>query len=339
MSPLAERSNGRGTATAIALVLTLLAGLLTVGAVTAPPARALHQHCGDDLEETGSLTNGHPDTTSGDEAWGGVGRIHRQDIELQNIGFARIALGGTASILDGVADIIAAGREITVIGALVAGTPVSQVYATSAYTPAKVGETALRISAEIVSIADLVLFVVESTLLSTQRTVSRGVADEDACGGTMLADTMQMAWVSIVQRNLASTGPPLAVLMTPHRPAVTSNPPEWPLLPAFEQGDFAWCPPIPDSLRGELPASGAGALGTTGGDCVGTVHQGFLDAPDLGVQAIVTSTIAHLVSHGVDVRDAQSLLTQGDTALRADRYRDAFHHYRAAYQRAMELTS
>ena len=69
------------------------------------------------------------------------------------------------------------------------------------------------------------------------------------------------------------------------------------------------------------------------------IQTGLLDAPDLGVQAITTNTIAHLISHGVDVRGAESVLAQADAALEADRYSDAFHLYRAAYQTAMAVTS
>jgi hypothetical protein len=329
---------------AVALVLALVAGLLAVTAAVAPPALALHQHCGDDLEGTFSQTNGHPlldaDDGEGVTGWSGQEILQRYARALQGVGFARTVLGDVADNIDAASDLIEAIREAPVTATLLAGTPVSQAYAAAVYVPAIIGETALRIVLLTVVIANIALLVAETVLMGINFQLEVDVADENACGGTLGGDALTMTWVATVQRHLASSGPPLAMLMAPHDPELASEQPPWPVLPRTQAGDFTWCPDIPaELLTGELPAAAGTTIPTDGGDCTSAVQLGWLDAPSIGVQAIVTNTITHLDLHGVDVRGAADVLALGDTALDEGRYSDAFHHYRAAYQLATAVTA
>lgn len=337
MSTPADRSvrGRRRTIGRPGVIVTLVIALGLLGA----PARALHQYCGDDLVGTGSETNGHPDLDAGNRAWGGIGILQELERTEQALVFARETIADVAGNLVDVADLLHAIAASGVDVALQVGTPASQLYYTAVKIPVSTAEKALRISSFVLLIAAGIIYIAESVIAAQLFDYSRRVADEDACGGTLSGDMAHSAWVALVQRNLARTGPPLAMLVAPYDPTPGSSSPPWPVLPRDVVADDGWCPPIPDALAtGELPTAPQ-QLADTGGDCTSTVQLGFLDAPDLGVQDIVTTTIAHLQSHGVDVRNAPDLLAQADAALAAERWTDAFHLYRAAYQNAMGLTT
>lgn len=345
------------------VVLAVVASGLVTSVATAPPAHALHQHCGDDLHLTGSRSNGHPqdqhvdiddigdDPSDADKArqgeqalaglngWGGNAIIHDLQIAERALVFARNTVGGIAGNLDDTADVLEALAEAGTDPALAAGTPVSQAYLASVAAPLKTAAAVVKGVATALVIADIVLFIGETAVASALFDFGADVADEKACGGTLMGDTLHMSWVAMVQRNLASTGPPLAMLMAPSDPDSASRTPGWPLLPRTEAQDFPWCPPL-DAHEGSLPAQGAPTdLPDTGGDCVSTVQLGWLDAPDIGVADVVETTIAHLTSHGVDVRHAASIAEQAREALDLKRYSDAFYLYREAYQTAMAVAA
>lgn len=344
------------------VALAVVASGLVTGVATAPAAHALHQHCGDDLDLTGSRSNGHPEDQHvaiddiGDEpsdadkarqgeqalaglnGWGGNAIIHDLQIAERAIGFARNTVGGIAGNLDDIADALEAWAEFGTDPALAAGTPASQIYL-SLIAPINVSAKTLKKVATVLVVANIILFIGETAVASALFDFEADAADESACGGTLMGDTLHMTWVAMVQRNLASTGPPLAMLLAPSDPDSASRTPEWPLLPRTEGQDFPWCPPL-DDHDGRVPAPGAPTdLADTGGDCVSTVQLGWLDAPDIGVADVVETTIAHLTSHGVDVRHAASIAEQAREALDLKRYTDAFYLYREAYQTAMAVAA
>lgn len=309
-----------------------LAAILLVMALATPaaPALAIHQHCGDDYPQ-GTQASGHPDVSEALHGWAGTHHVQALETSVEALGAARTALDGTASQLVAIAEVITAAR-------LVAAKPAIPGAAGS--EPARPAEDALRIAATVLHSAEIVVFVGETAVQAALFAVSAGVDDEDACGGTLTADTVSLLWIAIVERNLASSGPPLAILMTPQDGLGPDE--EWPLMPRTEADDFAWCPPL--TTGEELPSAanpapaGAPSTATTGGDCSSQVHLGFLDADTLGVKDIVTNTIDHAAAHGLDIRLARDHLGLADAHLDAGRYRDAYEEYRLAYRNAMGLT-
>ena len=249
----------------VILVIALVATSVVLVVVTARPAAALHQHCGDDLVGTWSTTTGHPEPTAEDPGWGGQEILQRYAIVLRALGFARSIVQDIVAGFDAAADLLEAVKEEPVAATLAAGTPLSQVYAAAVYAPLTIGEAALRVILLVIQIVDLALLIAETVLGAIVMEIEFRVEDEDACGGTLSGDTLTMTWVAMVQQNLASAGPPLALLMTPSDPGFASEPRDWPLLPRGAEGDFPWCPPIPDEVRRELPGSPVGNRPTRAG--------------------------------------------------------------------------
>ena len=317
-------------AVAVALVL-VTCGVLVVS--SSPPAAAIHQHCGDDYP-AGTLSTGHPDADSGSNGWTG---LH----VLQPLVSTLIAIDVTKATLDGTGGILVSSAEsvhVSYDAMLQQGNPISVGIANAIIKPI---ETALRIAATAVYVAELAFDIAQTAIQATQLAIESDVNDENACGATLAADTVSLIWKAIVERNLASTGPPLAILMAPHDSKLSATDRDWPLTPQHTEGDFPWCPPV--ELPEELPSAsnpapaGPATMGS-GDDCTSQVHIGFLDAPTLGVKDIVTDTIAHAVAHGLDVRGAEAILADADAALEGQRYADAFALYRSAYQTALRLT-
>lgn len=327
--PDRRRTDRRG-AVALPLVL-LLSALLVVS--SGLPAAAIHQHCGDDYP-AGTLSSGHPDVDRSSNGWAGLHVLQPLESTLIAIDFTKATLDGTGSILVSSAKAV----HVAYDAMLQASNPISTGIANSILKPI---EIALRVAATAVYVAELAFDIAQTAIEATQLAIETDVDDEDACGSTLAADSLSLIWFAIVQRNLASTGPPLAILMAPHDSGLPGTDREWPLTPQHEAGDFPWCPPI--ELPEELPSAadpdpaGTATMGS-GDDCTSQVHIGFLDAPDLGVADIVTNTIAHAAAHGLDVRGAEGILADADEALAAERYADAFALYRSAYQTAMRLT-
>lgn len=334
MSPAADRPRAVRRTMATALVVALLASLLVVTSQP-QPVLALHQHCGDDLTpEMFSQTNGHPLAGSRNPGWGGQEVLQDYAITMQALGFARSVISDVVDSLDATADLVEAVKNIGVGPGLFAGTPVSQVYAATVYLPGRISESVLRGVILGFLVTNLVLSITETAVGAVQLNLTIDVEDEDACGGTLAGDTLTSLWVARVQQHLAGDGPPVALLMTP---SALGGEPDWPLLPRAGAEAFPWCPEIPAEVRGQLPAAGPVALSDTGGNCSPIIQTGLLDAPSLGVKDIVANTIGHLVAHGVDVRSAEVLLAEGDAALEAGRFSDAYHLYRQAYRLAVEV--
>jgi hypothetical protein len=317
--------------------LLVLALALVLSLVALRPASANHQHCGENYP-TGTLSNGYPDTNaSHDVGW--AGRTALNNIETQ-----LLASTSSKELLYQSADVVAASAEI--LGALAKAArqalpdPIEDVVA----GPLEAAEEALDTVATAMIVGAMAALIAETAYLGVQRALEVDVGEENACNATITGDMLSDLWVATVERNLASDGPPLAMLLVPtdsEEPG--GNSPPWPLMPQHEAEDFAWCPEIdlPDPLP--LPKDSTDLDQpngpSTGGDCTPTVPDGFLNtpydgAPSMTVQAIVSDAIDHAKAHGLDVRDARDQYDQAVSLVADQRYKDAYAHFRLAYQAA-----
>lgn len=303
---------------------------------TAQPAQADHQNCGEEYPE-GTLASAYPDLATGSKmGWAGQTALNDIDDAVAESTAKKTALLDSAGVLVSTAEILTE-KAASLRKAL--PDPAEEVA-----LPIEIADEAVRAAAIVVTFAGLIALIAETANLSTQHELDEAVAGENACNSTIMGDMAVELWVATVERNLASDGPPLAVLLSPtdsEEPGGDSG--KWPLQPQHEKEDFAWCPEI--DLPAELPRPAASTDldepngPSTGGDCSPTFLDGMLDdpydgAPPLTVQAIVRDTIAHAKAHGLPVRNAQDEYDQAVSLVGAKRYKDAFTHFRLAYQAA-----
>lgn len=310
---------------------TIVVAALVVAMVAGPglPAAAVHQNCPGGYAQ-GSVSSGHPDmdVAAGERGWSGSREYYQLETAL-------FAMEETQGHLLGVADIISKTADVVhslADEALDNGVPPDPVHhivgkALRAAQDAINGvATGIQVSA--------IAFDIIITGLGVARIVA-GSGTPDACGGVITGDMVDQLWISLVQRNLASSGPPLAMLLVPSEHDSSAQP--WPLLPQHAESDFAWCPPIelPDAIPAPSGHAGDGSgIPDTGGNCNPDYHTGFLDAPSVGVADIVAVAVTHARAHGIDVRDADNCLAIAQALQSAGEYREAFNHYRLAYQMA-----
>lgn len=311
--------------------------VLTASIVVAGPASANHQNCGANYPP-GTLSNGYPDTNaSRDVGW--AGRTALNNIETQ-----LLASSASKELLYESADVVGASGDILASLAKrarqVLPDPIEDVVA----APLEAASAALDAVATAMVIGSMAALIAETAYMGVQRALEADIEGENACNATITGDMLSDLWVQTVEHNLASDGPPLAMLLIPtdsEEPG--GNSPVWPLQPQHEESDFAWCPEIdlPETLP--LPRSQTDLDQpngpSTGGDCVPEVPDGFLDtpyddAPTMTVQAIVSDAIDHAEAHGLPVRDARDQYDQAVALVASKRYKDAYAHFRLAYQAA-----
>lgn len=318
----------------------LLAAALTVLALTvlpAPPASADHQTCTGDYP-TGSLNIGHPDlNASHDIGWNGQVALNNAETRVFTLSSIRSGLEDGSDVATTVAEIIHE-KDVEVMEVL-------------DFTPEQIAHAALS-TAEIIAravaigltTAALATYINETTAMAVQRNLEGRIAGEDACGSVLAGDMVDQLWVAAVQRNLASDGPPLALLLIPtdhEEPGGDAG--EWPLQPQHEEEDYAWCPEIdlPETLP--VPATETDLNQpngpSTGGNCVpgyleGFLHEPYDGAPRVTVEAIVRNTIDHAKAHHLPVRQAEDHYAAAMAALDDGRYKEAFVQFRSAYQAA-----
>jgi hypothetical protein len=326
-----------GRLVSIVLALVVAAALSLV--VTAAPAQAVHQNCGE-LYPEGTLSNGHPDlSTDHNVGWSGAVSMHEIDTAV-------FALTSTKDLIMDGAGIASATKEL--LEAIAAD------IRKALPDPAELVALAVEAAAAAASVVAIVLVVSglavligETAAMTVQRLRASDVEGEDACNAVLAGDMLDQVWVATVQRNLASDGPPLAMLLIPTDSSEAGgHSGEWPLQPQHEEEDFGWCPEITLPEKIPTPATETNldeANGPTdGGDCTPTVFDGFLNepwdgAPRVTVEAVVEDTIAHARAHGLPVRQADAHLADARAALGAKRYKEAFSHFRLAYQDAAGL--
>jgi hypothetical protein len=327
------RSSPRRLAGLLAATLTVVA----LSAVTHRPAYADHQTCTGDYPH-GTLIIGHPDlNASKDIGWNGQVALNNIETAVFAASSIRSALEDGSSVAVAVAEIIHE-KDVAALKAL-DGPPEKVVDA--ALSTAEIIARAVAIG---LTTAALAAYIAETTVMAVQRNIEGKVAGEDACSSVVLGDMVDQLWVATVQRNLASDGPPLALLLIPtdsEEPG--GNAGEWPLQPQHEEEDYAWCPEIdlPEALpdpAGVTDLNQPNGPGT-GGSCVPGYMEGFLDepydgAPRVTVQAIVRDAIDHAKAHHLPVRQAEDHYAAAVAALGNDRYKEAFVQFRSAYQAA-----
>ncbi|HEX2177107.1 MAG TPA: hypothetical protein VHG70_14475 [Nocardioidaceae bacterium] len=311
----------------------VLAGVVVAAGALVAPASATHQNCGTGYTgDAGTLSNGHPDLSE-DEHVGWAGQTALNDIERQLFIVSTIDLG-----LDEAAGLaISKAEEIHTKYEMAKGNVLAQAVLAAT-------ELIARIVATAIVIARFPVKIIETIYMVQQRELAGAVGGENACNSVLGGDMLDHLWVAAVQRNLASDGPPLGLLLTPtdsEDPDGHSGP--WPLQPQHEKGDFDWCPEI--TLPAELPEPAAETDldrlngSATGDDCTPGYHDGFLTepysgAPRVTVQAIVRDTIDHAAAHGLPVRAAEDAYQAALTDLEDQHYKRAFGHFRLAYQAA-----
>jgi hypothetical protein len=324
---------GRAVGAMVAVAVSLTFSVVVV----AQPASANHQNCGERYP-AGTLSNGHPDTSaSHDVGWAGRTALNNIETQLLASTSSKELLYESADVTSAAADILGAiakrVRQVLI-------EPVEDLVA----VPIETAEKALNIVATAMVVGAMAALIAETAYMGVQRALEVDVGEENACNGTVTGDMLSDLWVATVEHNLASDGPPLAMLLIPtDSEEAGGNSPPWPLMPQHEDEDFAWCPEIdlPETLP--LPKDSTdldqpnGA--STGGDCVPTVPDGFLDtpyedAPTMTVQAIVSDAIDHAEAHGLDVRDANDQYDRAVSLVADKRYKDAYAHFRLAYQAA-----
>lgn len=322
----------------VALVVAVATAALV--ALGSAPAHAEHQTCHGDYP-TGTLNIGYPDlNASKDIGWGGQVAMNRIDASVFATSAIKSALLDGADVATAVAEIIHEKHD----NALILLDSVPELVAAAILG---IAEAVARVVAIGLVVGALLTYVAETAVMAVQRNLAGRIAGEDACASVLMGDMVDHLWVAAVQRNLASDGPPLALLLIPtdHEEA-GGNAGEWPLQPQHEEEDYAWCPEI--TLPDKLPAPAATTDldqpdgPRTGGDCTPGYYEGFLNhphdgAPRITVQAIVSDTIDHAKAHGLDVRNAEAEYQAAVTALGAGRYKKAFGHFRSAYQAASGL--
>lgn len=315
-----RRSPARA-AVVVAAALALVAG-------AGLPAAAVHQNCSGSYAE-GSLPSGHPDmdVASGERGWSGSREYYQLEAALFAVEAAQGTINGVSDIIEKAVAIIHAQADFhhdSLVG------PLTHHIIAAAL---RIAETAGDGVSSALTWAGIALDIT-ITGLGVAR-IEAGSDTPDACGDVILGDAVDQLWVALVQRNLASSGPPLAMLLLPSEHGSSSQP--WPLMPQHRDSDFGWCPPIslPDAIPPPAGHGGhGGGIPDTGGSCSPEYHTGFLDAPNVGVADIVAVAVAHSLAHDVDVRDAESCLAVAQSLQSAGEYREAFNHYRLAYQMA-----
>jgi hypothetical protein len=330
-------TNARARILVATLIAVVVAASLSL-VVIAAPAHAVHQNCGARYPE-GTLSNGHPDlSTNHNVGWSGA-------VAMSEIDTAVFALTSTKTlVLDG-ASIAATSAEI--LDATAKAIRMLPDPAEIAAIPVEAAAEVLHTVSTVLVLSALAVLIGETAAMTVQRIRASDVDAENACNNVLAGDMLDMNWVAAVQRNLASDGPPLSMLLIPTDTSEAGgNSGEWPLQPQHESDDFAWCPEI--SLPEKIPTPRAetdldqpnGAA--TGGDCSPLVFDGFLTdpwegAPRVTVQAVVRDTIDHAKAHGLPVRQAEVHYADAVAALGAQRYKEAFSHFRLAYQDAAGL--
>lgn len=312
-------------------------------AATGQAARADHQNCGANYPN-GTLSNGYPDPSSGAASgWAGQTALNNAETAVFATTTAKNLLLDSAGVISSVADILTQKAK-TIRKTL--PDPAEETA-----LPIEIADSVLRKVAVVVTVAALAALIAETAAMAAQRSIAGATGGENACNSVVMGDMLIQVWVATVERNLASDGPPLAVLLSPtDSEEAGGDSPQWPLQPQHEKSDFTWCPPI--NLPDELPLpTGQTDLTqpngpSTGGDCTPTYLDGMLTdpydgAPPLTVQAVVRDAIAHAEAHGVLTGDElQAARGEYDIALArvaAKRYKDAFVHFRAAYRHAVGM--
>lgn len=315
----------------IALVALGLTGLST------SPTFAEHQNCTGDYP-TGTLPIGHPDFgASQDIGWNGQVALNNAETRVFVATALKETLLGGASVAGAAAEII---HEKEVEALKATDPPVEPVVDAILST----AELVARVITIALTTAAVAALVTETLLMTQANQIEAQIAGEDACASVITGDMVDQLWVATVQRNLASDGPPLAMLLIPtdsEEPGGDSG--EWPIQPQHEEDDFDWCPEIdlPEALpepAGETDLDQPNGP-DTGGDCSPLYYDGFLDipydgAPRTTVQAIVRDSIDHAKAHGLPVRQAEDYYAAAVTALNQGRYKEAFVRFRSAYQSA-----
>lgn len=322
------------------LLRVLAAALLAVTlglVVIAVPAHADHQNCGAKYPD-GTLSNGHPDlTASATPGWSGQVALNENEAALFAVTSIKDSLLDGANVAGAVAEIIHE-RKLEALRAL------DSVPENAADLILTNAELVARIVSLGMVMAAVGMLIAETALMAAQRALAGAVGGENACNAVLAGDMLDNQWIATVERNLASDGPPLAMLLIPtdtKEPGGHSG--EWPLQPQHEKGDFGWCPPIdlPSELPEPAPETNLDQANgpETGGDCTPTVPDGFLsepydEAPRVTVQAIVEDAIDHAAAHGLPVRDAKRYFDAAVAELVEGRYKEAYRKFRQAYQDA-----
>ena len=318
-------------------LLVLALTVLALTTITDRPAYADHQTCTGDYP-TGTLIIGHPDlNASQDIGWNGQVALNNIETRVFTAQSIRSALEDGSGVATSVAEIIHE-KDVEAMEAL-DFTP-EQI----AHAALSTAETIARVVAIGLTTAALVAYIAETAAMAVQRNIEGKIAGEDACSSVTAGDMVDQIWVSHVLRNLASDGPPLALLLIPtdhEEPGGDAGP--WPLQPQHEEEDYAWCPEIdlPEALpdpAGETNLNQPNGP-STGGNCVPGYLEGFLNepydgAPRVTVQAIVRDAIDHAKAHHLPVRQAEDHYAAAVAALSSNRYKEAFVQFRSAYQAA-----
>lgn len=324
------------------LVSGVLAVCLTVAlclVLSAPPAQATHQNCGAKYP-AGTLSNGHPDLgSSARSGWSGQTALNEVDAAVFALTSAKDLVLDGASVADvsaKILDSVASTLRKTLPD------PLENIAA-----PIEAAAKVVHIVATTLTLSALAILIGETAAMGVQRAVAGAVGGENACNAVLGGDMLDQVWVATVQRNLASDGPPLAMLLIPtdsSEPGGDSG--EWPLQPQHEEEDFGWCPEI--TLPEKIPTPAAETDldqengPSTDGDCTPLVLDGFLTvprdgAPRVTVQAIVRDTIDHAKAHGLPVRQAEVHYADAVAAIGDQRFKKAFSHFRLAYRAAAGL--
>lgn len=320
------------------LIAVVVAATLSL-VVTAAPAQAVHQNCGE-LYPEGTLSNGHPDlSTDHNVGWSGAVSMHEIDSAV-------FALTSTKDLIMDGAGIASATKEL--LEAIAADLRKVLIDPLEfAAIPVEAAAAVASVVAIVLVVSGLAVLIGETAAMTVQRLRASDVEGEDACNAVLAGDMLDQVWVATVQRNLASDGPPLAMLLIPTDSSEAGgHSGEWPLQPQHEKEDFGWCPEITLPEKIPTPATETDLDKANGaaddGDCTPTVFDGFLNepwekAPRVTVESIVVDTIAHAEAHGLSVRQAEAHLADARAALGEKRYKEAFSHFRLAYQDAAGL--
>ena len=339
----------------VAAVLAVAVAIALSLVVTAAPAQAVHQNCGA-LYPEGTLSNGHPDlSTDHNVGWSGAVSMHEIDTAV-------FALTSTKTLIMDGAGIASATKELLeAIAADLRKAIPEPVTEELVALPIEAAALVASVVATVLVVSGLAVLIGETAAMTVQRLRASDVEGENACNTVLAGDMLDQVWVATVQRNLASDGPPLSMLLIPTDSSEAGgHSGEWPLQPQHEEEDFVgdfdddgdidgWCPEITLPEKIPTPATETD-LDTEngakdGGDCTPAVLDGFLNkpwdnAPRVTVEAIVEDTIAHARAHGLPVAQAEAAeahLADARAALGATKYKEAFSHFRLAYRDAAGL--
>jgi hypothetical protein len=317
--------------TARACLAAVLAGVLLALLLPAAPAAAIHQNCGSRYP-FGSEENGHPkmeDVAETSRGWSGQRQLYQMDVTLK-------VLEAPSDTLEKVVELIAAGREL--IGQFgedihELGIPAEPFHHAIA-APFDITEEAMAAVQRGMYIAVAALQIGITATGYAKQVVGAHVAAENSCGSTLSGDMLDNLWVSLVERNLTSDGPPLATLLTKSENPHTT--PNFPLMPQHRKADYPWCPPIAKPADAPIPPPTTGTVTSipdAGGNCAPTYLTGFLDAGHMGVDTIVDTAIKHATAHGLDVRDAGTCLVTARGLRDKGELKQAYAAYRTAYRK------